>query len=93
MMVSEPPSSRLRAAPKKLPFRARIQTLRALLHWLGRGCAAQEAAVESPSVAVVPAVPLQCRAPRYAANLRAMVNLSRYSRETLQALRTELDLA
>jgi D-amino-acid dehydrogenase len=74
---------------------ANPQTLRALARWLGRA--------DAPLRLVPRLSPhqwswclrflLQCRASRLPVNLRAMVNLSRYSRETLQALRAELDLA
>ncbi|HEX7386148.1 MAG TPA: D-amino acid dehydrogenase [Castellaniella sp.] len=71
------------------------QTLHTLLHWLGRADAPLQLSLRlSPHQWVWCLRFLaQCRSARFSTNLRAMVNLSRYSRETLQAMRTQLGLS
>jgi D-amino-acid dehydrogenase len=73
---------------------ASAHTLRKVLRWIGRADAPLRVTPRlSPRQWLWCARFLyECRAPRFAANLRAMVQLARYSRATLGGMRADLGL-
>lgn len=68
------------------------QALRALRHWLGRAGAPLQLRLSPHQWLWCLRFLWQCRASRFPVNVRAMVALAKYSRDTLQGLRSQLDL-
>ncbi|WP_298017905.1 D-amino acid dehydrogenase [uncultured Castellaniella sp.] len=73
---------------------ASVHTLKKVLRWIGRADAPLRVSLRlDPRQWLWCARYLyECRAPRFAANLRAMVALAQYSRATLRELRAELGI-